>query len=157
MNRMRLLLTALLCATATAGIAATHTALTSDELKWMPAAPESGLPAGVELAVLHGNPDKPGWITVRLRSKEDVRIAPHWHPADEHVTILQGTFAFGMGDKFDESGLKEYSAGSYLAVPKQMHHFAVSKAGGVIELNAMGPFKIIYINPADDPRKAKSK
>jgi quercetin dioxygenase-like cupin family protein len=41
------------------------------------------------------------------------KIAPHWHPTDEHVTVLAGTFALGMGEKFDQAAAKEIAAGGY--------------------------------------------
>ena len=39
-------------------------------------------------------------------------------------------------------------------LPAHMHHQASSKGGAVVQVQAMGPFEIIYIDPKDDPRKA---
>ena len=54
------------------------------ELKWGPA--PAIFPAGAKMAVLQGDPGKPGLFTVRLDMPDGYRIPPHWHPADEHIT-----------------------------------------------------------------------
>ena len=43
-------------------------------------------------------------FTVRLRVPDGWKVPPHFHPAEEHVTVLQGAFWMGMGDNFDEGG-----------------------------------------------------
>ncbi len=69
--------------------------------------------------------------------------------------MLQGTFAAGMGDKFDPSALRDFTTGSYAMMPKRMHHFATAKGETIVQVHAMGPFVLNYVNPADDPRKNK--
>jgi anti-sigma factor ChrR (cupin superfamily) len=127
--------------------------LTPSDLKWMPAPIETGIPSAVQIAVLSGDPSKTGLFTVRLKIPDGGKIAPHWHPTDEYVTVLEGTFAAGMGDKFDEAGLRDFPSGSYALMPKGMHHFATAKGETVVQVHAMGPFVLNYVNPADDPRK----
>ncbi len=129
--------------------------LTPPDLKWAPAPPESGLPAAVQLAVLSGDPFKPGLFAIRLKIPSGGMVAAHWHPTDERITVLEGTFAAGTGDKYDASGLHEFPAGSYVVMPKRMHHFAAANGETTIQIDAMGPFAINYVNPADDPRKKK--
>ena len=80
-------------------------------------------------------------------------IAPHWHPTDEHVTVVSGTFALGMGDKFDKKQMKELPAGGYALLPAQMRHFAYAKTDAIVQVHGMGPFALTYVNPADDPSK----
>lgn len=82
------------------------------------------------------------------------KIAPHWHPTDEHVTVLSGTFALGMGEKFDPTALKDLSSGGYGLMPAQMRHFAMAKTAATIQVHGIGPFALSYVNPADDPRTA---
>jgi len=36
-----------------------------------------------------------------------------------------------------------------------MNHWASTSAATEIEVSAMGPFSIVYVNPKDDPRNAK--
>src|SRR3954471_21026220 len=68
-------------------------------LKWGPA--PAVFPAGAKMAVLQGDPSKSELFTVRLDMPDGYAIAPHWHPTDEHVTVISGKFLVGMGDKSD--------------------------------------------------------
>jgi hypothetical protein len=141
--------------------AATHAAgmnavlVTPGDVKWMPAPAATGMPSVVQLAVLSGDPFKTGLFTIRLKIPDGGAVAAHWHPTDEHITVLQGTFAAGMGDKLDTSALHDFAVGSYIAMPKKMHHFAMAKGETIVQVSAMGPFVLNYVNPADDPRKKK--
>jgi len=127
--------------------------LSPDDMKWMAAPPETGLPSVVQLSVLSGDPFKTGMFSVRLRIPDGGKVAAHWHPTDEHITVLQGTFAAGMGDQFADSALHDFPPGSYIVMPRRMHHFATAKGEAIIQVHAMGPFVLNYVNPADDPRK----
>lgn len=40
-----------------------------------------------------------------------------------------------------------------MRMPKEMHHFAVTKGATILQVHGIGPFEINYVNPADDPRK----
>ena len=130
-----------------------HLAITPADLKWMDAPP--GLPPGAKMAVLEGDPTKKGNFTVRLQSPAGYKIAPHTHPTSEHITVISGSFSFGMGGTFDEAAGKEMAPGSYIVMPADMKHYGWSKDESVIQIHGMGPFKIKYVNPADDPRNAK--
>ncbi|PWT88116.1 MAG: hypothetical protein C5B54_11155, partial [Acidobacteria bacterium] len=89
----------LVAQTSSTASAAIH--MTPAEFKWGP--PPPGLPAGAQLAVLAGDPSKEGGeYTLRAKLPDGYKIAPHYHPVTENVTILSGTFYLGMGDKFDE-------------------------------------------------------
>jgi quercetin dioxygenase-like cupin family protein len=104
------------------------------------------------MAVLEGDPSKEGPFVVRAKLPAGYKIPPHWHPTDEHITVLQGVFQFGMGEKFDAAALHAYPVGSYISAPKEMRHFARTKGPAIIQVHAMGPFVLTYVNPADDPR-----
>ncbi len=129
----------------------THIALTAAEVKWGPAPPS--IPKGVQLAVVSGNPGQSGPFVIRLKIPAGQKIAPHWHPTDEAVTILSGTVAFGMGEKFDRAALKNLSAGGYALMPAEMRHFAMARTAAIIQVHGIGPFVLNYVNPADDPSK----
>ena len=47
-----------------------------------------------------GSP-RPESLTTQLWFPDGYRMPPHFHPFDEHVQVLQGTFLVGMGDKFN--------------------------------------------------------
>lgn len=129
-----------------------HILVMAKDVDWKDA--PAVLPAGAKIAVLEGDPSKPGPFTLRLQFPADYRIAPHVHPADEHVTVISGTFARGMGDTFDSAKLEELGAGGFAMMKTGSSHFAWSKDGGVVQLHGIGPWGLTYVNPADDPRNA---
>jgi quercetin dioxygenase-like cupin family protein len=133
--------------------AANMGAYTPDKLQWG-TAPDV-LPAGSQLAVVEGDPTKPGPYTMRLKMPAGYKIAPHHHARREHVTVMSGEFKVGMGDKFDESKMNSFSPGSFAWLEPSVHHYAMAATESVIQLHGTGPWEIIYINPSDDPRKAK--
>lgn len=122
--------------------------------KWMPA--PALLPPGAQIAVVDGDPGKPGIFTMRLRMPAGYTIPPHFHPTDEHVTVLEGTFKVGMGDTYDASKLTALPAGTFGMLPTGMHHYAHTDDGATIQLHGVGPWSLKYVNPKDDPR-GKSK
>src|ERR1043165_8113112 len=129
-----------------------HILLSLDQMKWGPAPPS--LPAGAQLAVLEGDPSKAGAaFTIRAKFPDGYKIPPHWHPTDEKVTVLQGTFGAGMGEKFDPAAGHEMPTGSFALMPKGVRHYAWAIGETVVQVSGTGPFEVNYVNPADDPRK----
>lgn len=112
----------------------------------------ASLPAGAELAVLEGKPSEAGPFTMRLRLPDGYRIPPHYHPAVEHVTVLEGTFEVGMGNKFDASALTPLPTGTFGALSPGTRHFAQARGKTVVQVHGVGPWKLVYVDAADDPR-----
>jgi hypothetical protein len=81
------------------------------------------------------------------------RIAPHWHPKRENVTVISGNLKVGMGYKFDESKMMSFPSGSFAYLDPEMHHYAMASGATEIQIHGMSPFAINYVNPADDPSK----
>jgi len=129
-----------------------HTMVTDAEIVWKES---PALNPGARIAVVSGNPASTGPFTIRLHLPAGYKVAPHWHPTDEFVTVLSGTFAMGMGEVYDESRLKALSAGGYAAMPAEMRHFGLARTTSVVQVHGMGPFASNYVNPADDPRQQK--
>jgi quercetin dioxygenase-like cupin family protein len=129
----------------------THGFVTPNDVAWGPAPPS--LPPGAQAALLEGDPAKEGPFTLRLRLPDGYRVAPHFHPAVEHITVLEGTFIVGMGDKAATDGERPLGAGSFAFMPAGMRHFVRTKGDTVVQLHGVGPWAITYVNPADDPRK----
>ena len=69
------------------------------ELKWGDAPPS--MPKGGQLAVLHGDPSKKAQFAIRFKMPDGYKIAPHWHSADEQLTVMSGTLVLHMGDSMD--------------------------------------------------------
>jgi ketosteroid isomerase-like protein len=132
-----------------------HKVLLTKDLSWGDAPP--GLPRGAKVAVLSGDPSKSNPYVLRAQMPAGYTIPAHWHPTDEQITVLSGTFAVGMGDKFDAKKLDNLPVGSYALMPATMHHYAMARTAAVIQVHGMGPFAITYVDPADDPRKETPK
>jgi quercetin dioxygenase-like cupin family protein len=139
--------------TETAATSSEHVMYAAADLKWSEAPPS--LPAGAKIAVLDGDPGKAGMFTIRLQMPAGFKIPAHTHPTAEHVTVISGTCTLGMGPKFDEAAAKSLTAGGYVVMPAGMQHFAGTKEGCIVQVHAMGPFEVKYVNPADDPRQAR--
>jgi hypothetical protein len=123
------------------------------DVKWKDG--PGSLPPGAKFAVLEGDPSKEGPFTMRLMFPDGYKIAPHWHPKVERITVISGTFNLGMGDKFDQAATKAMPAGTYGFWPAEMKHFAWTKGETVLQLHGIGPWSLTYVNPADDPRTKK--
>jgi hypothetical protein len=130
-----------------------HVITSEADIKWGDAPPT--LPAGAKMAVLQGDPGKAGMYTIRIKAPDGYRVAAHWHPAAEHLTIISGTFNLGTGDKLDETKTTPMAAGAFGSMPAKMHHFAWCKGETEVQMSGMGPFVIHYVNAADDPSKTK--
>jgi hypothetical protein len=128
-----------------------HPMMTPADMKWGPAPP--ALPPGGQVAVLDGDPFKPGFFSIRLKMPDGYRIAPHWHPTDENVVVLQGTLGLGMGDTANQATAKALPAGSFTRIPKEMRHYAFAKGETILQIYGEGPFVVNYVNPKDDPSK----
>ena len=114
------------------------------DLKWTP------IIKGCDLAVVEGNPDAEGQpFVIRIRCADGAKVPAHWHPTDESVTVLKGTFLVGMGESFDEAKLQTMNVGNFVTVPKEMRHFAMNKGETIVQAHGMGPFKVNWVNPAD--------
>jgi hypothetical protein len=152
---MKKLMLGVLCVCAVALLAQTAThqnAFTPDQIKYGP--PPPFVNPGAQLAVIEGDPTaSSGDFTVRLKMPAGYKIAPHWHPNRENVTVISGDFKVGMGDKFDESKMMTFPAGSFAYLDPDMHHYAMAPAEAIVQVHGMSPLQFNYINPADDPSK----
>jgi quercetin dioxygenase-like cupin family protein len=123
----------------------------ADNYNWGAAPPV--FPAGAQMAVLHGDPGKSGAFVVRLKFPANYQVAAHYHPTDEHVTIISGGMSLGMGDKLDRAKADALKPGGYVALPAKMSHYVWTDSGVVLQVQAEGPFALTYVNPADDPTR----
>jgi quercetin dioxygenase-like cupin family protein len=125
--------------------AATYEQSHAPALKWGPA--PAVFPAGAKMAVLQGDPSKPGLFTVRLELPDGYRVQPHLHPTDESLTIISGTFLLGMGDTLDAARATVLKTGEF--------GFVEARGRTVVQVHAMGPFVLTYVRAEDDPRNAR--
>lgn len=163
MKRQFFLAIALVGALTSAGLAlskATHdhshdnNAFTPDTISWVPAPPV--VRPGAQFAVLEGDPTaSSGDYTIRLKMPDGFRIAPHFHPQRENVTVISGTFKLGMGDEFEPNKMKAFPVGSFAFLDPDMHHFAMACGETIVQVHGQSPLQFDYINPNDDPGRTK--
>jgi quercetin dioxygenase-like cupin family protein len=138
-------------ALASAAPAMAHAQNSAAKPKWGPA--PAVFPKGARMAVVSGDPSKPGPFTVDLAFPAGYRIAPHWHPSDENVVVKSGTLLVGMGDKADRKAMKTMKKGESGSIKANMHHYAAARGRTTIEVSATGPFAMTYVDPKDDPSR----
>ena len=111
------------------------------------APPIAGYP---ELATVYGDTGKPGVYVQRVKFAPGFKIMPHWHPDEVRtIVVLSGTLYFSYGDKWDESKLKAFPAGSFFAEPPKAAHFAWAKDGEVIlQITGIGPSGVTMVEQA---------
>ena len=133
-----------------------HQIVPADQMKWGDAPPS--LPKGAKLAVIQGDPSVAGdLVTVRLKMPKGYTFPPHFHPTDEAVTVITGSFLMGMGDKIDRRSATMLKPGGWAVMPKNEHHYAIATAPSIVQVHLIGPFAITYVNPADDPQKTAAR
>ena len=127
---------------------------TPDTIPWGPAPPF--LAPGAQFAVLEGDPTaSSGDYTVRLKMPDGYRIAPHWHPLRENVTVISGTFKVGMGDIFEKNKMTALPAGSFVFLDPDMHHYAMASGEAVVQVHGMSPLQFNFVNSQDDSSRSK--
>ena len=130
------------------------TVLNADSLKWGEA--PAFLPKGAQVAVVSGDPSGNGLLCHPRKMPPNYRIPAHHHPTAEYVTVpYPGEFHLDMGDKLDLSKGQELRGGGFAEAPAGMNHYGWTSSETVIQVHGQGPFAIVYVNQADDPRKAK--
>ena len=122
-------------------------------IKYVPAPPGT-FPATAEVAFLEGDPAQARSLTGRLKVPKGYMMPVHTHPATERVLIISGTVKFGHGDTFDEKSAKDLQAGGIAILPKDHKHSFMATSDTVMQAYGIGPFKIVWANPADDPASA---
>jgi quercetin dioxygenase-like cupin family protein len=117
-----------------------HTMVAPGSIKWNPAG------SAMSVSVLAGSPETEGSpFVLRIRLAAGAEVPPHWHPIDEHVTVVSGTFHMGTGETADKSAAKAMAAGTYGMMPKNVRHFAWATEETVVQIHGIGPFKTFFV------------
>ncbi|GJE54674.1 MULTISPECIES: cupin domain-containing protein [Methylobacterium] len=116
----------------------------------------ANLPKGTQLAVLSGDPSKPGPFALRIKFPANTLIAPHTHSKPETLTILGGAIFHEHGKTVDKTKGKELRVGGFVYLPELMPHSLWTTDQPVeLQVNGSGPFGVDYIDPADDPSESR--
>lgn len=121
------------------------------DLMWMDAPPV--ISPGVKMALMQGNPSQAEPYAYRLQLFAGFKVMPHRHPGDEHITVLSGTLYMGVGETFDPATAKQLPAGGFLVIPAGTPHFGWAQEESIVQVHGLGPSRIMYVNPADDPHR----
>ncbi len=95
-----------------------------------------------------GDFTKPGEAFVfRIHQDAGYITLPHTHPIDENITVVQGTWALGMGRRYNPAALETMELGTFGIAPKNMPHFAWSKTETILQIHGIGPFSAQVVEP----------
>ena len=118
-------------------------ALTPEQVRWFT---PSYYKDGRQRAQLLGDSSQGGAWVDRVKIPAGGRVLAHTHPNDELVTVIEGTWYLGEGEKFDPTKLKGYLPGSFIVIPAGVPHFVAAKEGDVIvQLSGNGKFGTDYL------------
>lgn len=105
-----------------------------DQIQWTQTLP------GAKMAVLHGDPAKPGPYIVLIKWSPHSMSHPHFHPNDRFITVLSGTWWVGTGSKFDPESTVPMPAGSFVThFGKQIHYDGAKDDEAMLEIVGEGP------------------
>jgi hypothetical protein len=89
---------------------------------------------------------------MRVKVPSSVKLMPHQHPQDRVYTVISDVFDIGLASVPDEERLQAYPPGAVIVLPGGTPHFHWAKSGTyVIQVSAVGPLGLDYIDPIDDP------
>jgi len=96
--------------------------------------------AGVQQAVMVGDPSKPGLYVVLTKWLPGNMSRPHFHPNDRFITVIKGTWWVGSGTKFDPANTVPMPAGTFVThFGKQVHYDGAKDEEAVLLIVGEGP------------------
>ena len=121
----------------------TIVAVAPDQVRWFTPAYYTD---GRQRAQLFGDSGRDGAWVDRVKIPGRRRVLAHTHPSDELVTVIQGTWYLGAGDRFDAAKLQGYPPGTFIVIPAGVPHFVATEEGPVIvQLTGSGKFGTDYL------------
>lgn len=95
---------------------------------------------GSEIAVVYGDPAKPGLYVVLQKWLPHNMSRPHWHPNDRIITVLHGTWWVGTGEKYDPDSTMPIPPGSVVThFGKEIHYDGAKDEETVLQIVGEGP------------------
>ena len=123
-----------------------------DDIAWRDAG------KGVKIAVISGDPSKPGPYVLRVYFPPGIMSAPHYHREDRYITVLQGTWKAGTDDSWDPQATQPLSSGTYMQHPAgAIHYDGGGTEGATVQIMGIGPSSTTFLFPQvgdfGEPRK----
>jgi hypothetical protein len=104
-------------------------------------------PMSGDVEILYGDPEKAGEpFAMRIRELPGTIIPLHSHPVDEHITVVQGTWYFAVGDRWDKASLRALHVGDYAFAAKGSTMFGYCPDGAIVQVQGVGPFHIHWVH-----------
>jgi hypothetical protein len=120
----------------------------SEDLGHAGVVPLNKIPSDQWIEKVSGDMDKPGLpFVIRIHHDAGYVVLPHTHPEDENITVLEGSWALGMGPRVRMSELEPMERGAFGFVPKEMAHFGYAKLETILQVHGSGPFINVPIDP----------
>ncbi len=105
--------------------------------------------AGVNQAVLHGDPTGTGLYVVLNRFKPGNFSRPHFHPNDRFITVVKGTWWVATGNKVDKENMTPMPAGSFVThIGKQVHWDGAKNEEAWVLIVGEGPGTLTLVDAA---------
>jgi hypothetical protein len=93
-----------------------------------------------EVAVLVGDPTKPGLYVEMFKWLPGNMSRPHWHPNDRYITVLKGTWWVGTGTTYAPDTTVPLPVGTYVThVGKEIHYDGAKDGEAWILIVGEGP------------------
>jgi quercetin dioxygenase-like cupin family protein len=143
----------LIAGSATAQDARHTNVIAPEALAW---SDNPAFPKGVQIATLIGDPTKSGETVVqRIRFPSNFQMPPHTHSFSEVVTVISGRIGTNSGESVERSG-GLLAPGALWVYPAGHPHYAwTGPEEAILQVQYTGPGGINYVDPADDPRRAR--
>jgi quercetin dioxygenase-like cupin family protein len=120
---------------------ATHGVTSADKMAWGLFDPKQ--PKGIQVAVLYGDPTKPGPFGLRLKIPANLEIGSHSHSSTEYITVVSGKAKVSWGVKADVMGGDDLGPGSFFWMKSGDHHDLKALEETIVDLNSTGPFDLL--------------
>jgi quercetin dioxygenase-like cupin family protein len=119
----------------------THGVTAADKMAWGLLDPKQ--PKGIQVAVLYGDPTKPGPFGLRLKIPANLEIGSHSHSGTEYITVVSGKAKVSWGLKADVMGGDDLGPGSFFWMKSGDHHDLKAIEETIVDLNSTGPFDLM--------------
>ena len=107
---------------------------------WNVAQPGARPSPSLQSLVVRGDPNEQELYSIMYKAGPGTKLTAHSHPDERSCFVLEGTWYFGYGEKWNDAGLKALPAGSHYSEPANAPHFAGTRDGtAVVECTAVGP------------------
>jgi quercetin dioxygenase-like cupin family protein len=105
---------------------------------------------GLQMAVISGDPSKPGVYVIRAKFPPGIMSSPHFHDEDRFVIVVKGTWYTGTAADWDPAKTVGLPTGSFMRHPAKAVHFDGAKDEEVIvQIIGVGPSKTTSLAPAE--------